>query len=161
MSRKFAVVLGAGTSLPERDHWVRQAWGSVPVSFVQDDEFLNSCSFLDMKVNKWEVNPQWSSKQEVEPWIRIEITKRPKLEQCLQNEAFPLSADAACETLLLFELDEDGCELDDLMLRRLVSVFLGRGKVYEWCDGFQEVREGDVAFLPTQPTVHELLLKCD
>ena len=159
MSRKFAVILGAETLLPERDLWVSQAWGDVPVSFIQDDEVLNGCSFLDIKVNKWEVNPLWSSRQEVEPWIRIEIFKSGQLEQFLQTETFPVSVDAACETLMLFELDEGGSELDFLMLRRLVSVFFGRGKVYESCGGFREVSERDFVFLPSKPNIHEQLLK--
>ncbi|QCZ96611.1 hypothetical protein DL544_06210 [Stenotrophomonas sp. pho] len=28
-----------------------------------------------MKVNKWEINAEWSRKSEVEPWIRIEILR--------------------------------------------------------------------------------------
>lgn len=160
MSNRYAVVLGPGSILPDRELLISQAWGNVPVSYVQDHEDLNECSFLDLKINKWEVNSQWSSTQDSESWIRIEILKGKVLEEYLQNEGCPLSVEVARETLVVFELDEGGIAVDDMLLLRLVSVFYGRFRVYRWSDRIEEVSANTFASLPARHRVRERLIKC-
>jgi len=74
MSRKYAVSMHSSTVLPQRSAWVSAAWGDLPVSHFQSDENLNDCSFIDLKVNKWEISGsrlQWG----LDPFIRAEILK--------------------------------------------------------------------------------------
>nr|WP_288912674.1 hypothetical protein [uncultured Pseudomonas sp.] len=161
MRNRYAVVLDAGSILPDRAFLSSQAWGDVPVSYVQDHEFINECSFLDLKVNKWEIDSRWSIKQESEPWIRIEVFKGQALEEYLLNEDCPLSIEAARETLIIFGLDEGGTSVDDMLLLRLVSVFYGRFRVYRWSDCIEEVSENTIAYLPALDVVRERLHKCE
>jgi len=161
MTNRYAVVLESGAELPERAFLVNQAWGSVPVSFVQDEEAFNDCSFLDLKINKWEVNVEWSGKQVVEPWIRIEKIKEEKLDEFLKKENRPWPLDVAGKTLMTIQMDEGGSALDDVLLLRLVSVFLERFKVYRCDDRVEEVSRGCIASVPAQNTVLEWLIKCE
>lgn len=160
MSMKCAVVLQRGADLPERGALISRAWGDVPTSYFQDEEDLNVCSFLDLKINKWEINIEWSRKQIEEPWIRIELLKGRALAEYLRNEACPPPVNANEEILLLFELDDGGSELDEMLLIRLVSVFFGVGKLYHWCDGFREISESAIAALPPPEAVRKRLLTC-
>lgn len=161
MNSKCAVVLGVGSVLPERDCLIRKAWGNVPVSYFQDEEDLNACSFLDLKINKWEINGEWSCRQFEEPWIRIEVLRGQVLVEHLRAETWSPPMNSAEETLIIFKLDEGGSELDEVLLLRLVSVFFGDGKLYRWCDGFQEIGEGAIAALPTLQALQERMLKCE
>ena len=161
MNHRYAVVLDAGSVLPDRASLVSLAWGDVPVSHVQDHELINECSFLDLKVNKWEIDSRWSSKQESEPWIRIEVFKGQALEEYLLSEGFPLPLDAASETLIIFGLDEGGTSVDDMLLLRLVSVFCGRFSVYRLSDHVEKMSENTMASLPAVHTVREQLDKFD
>ncbi|WP_092418662.1 hypothetical protein [Pseudomonas sp. NFPP07] len=161
MSSRYAVVLGPGSILPDRGFLISQAWGDVPVSYVQDHEIFNECRFLDLKINKWELNSRWSNKQDSEPWIRIEILKGQVLEEYLQNEGCPLSVEVARETLMIFDLDEGGSAVDDMLLLRLVSVFYDRFRVYKWSDRIEEMSANSIASLPARDTIRERLVKCE
>ncbi|MDD0973161.1 hypothetical protein [Pseudomonas fontis] len=160
MNSQYVVVLEQGTVFPQRELLISEAWGEVPVSYFQDQEISSECTFLDLKVNKWEINSQWSSQQDSEPWIRIEILKGKMLEDFLQNKERLLPVDDLPETLLVFELDDAGTELDDMLLLRLVSVFHNGSKIYRWCDGFQEVSEDAFASMLTKHVIRERLIKC-
>ena len=159
MGDKYVVLFYLESILPERDVLVDQAWGVVPVSYVQDEESFNNCSFLDLKVNKWEVNSGWSGRQSSEPWVRIEVLKGQVLKDFLQNESFSLSVDVERNALIVIEMDEGGGALDDLLLMRLVSVFWGHFKVYRWSNGIEEVSESVIASLPARQTIVNLLRK--
>jgi hypothetical protein len=159
MSSKYAAVLRRETSLPERELLIGQAWGDVPVSYVQDQECLNDCSFLDLKINKWEVNPNWSGRQDSDVWIRIEILKEARLVEYLQNEVCPLSVDVDHEILVVFELDEGWSAFDNLLLLRLVSAFCDFSKIYKWCGIFQELSSGVFSCLPSKNDICERLQK--
>jgi hypothetical protein len=161
MSNRYVVVLESGSSLPEREFLVSQAWGSVPVSYVQDEEAFNECSFLDLKVNKWEVNSEWSNKQDSEPWIRIEKFKGDALEELLQKEGCRWASEMAGKTLMVIELDDGGTKLDYFLLLRLVSVFYGQFKVYRWSDSIEELSGKTIESLPAQHTVREWLIRCE
>ncbi|WP_432216887.1 hypothetical protein ACREYJ_15735 [Pseudomonas kribbensis] len=161
MTDRYAVVLQSSAELPERTLLVNQAWGSVPVSFVQDEEDFNDCSFLDLKINKWEVNIEWSGKQAVEPWIRIEKIKEEMLDEFLKKESRSWPLDVAGKTLMTIQLDEGGSALDDVLLLRLVSVFLDRFKVYRCSDSVEEVSREFMSYIPAQHTVLERLIKCE
>ncbi|MEL4168391.1 hypothetical protein [Pseudomonas sp. ZS001] len=160
MSSKYAVVIKQGIALPEREILVRRAWGDVPASYIQDQEVFNECRFLDLKVNKWVVNKQWSNQQNSEPWIRVEMLKGGALKEYLRNESCSLSLDVTDEALVILELDEGGLELDEVLLLSLVSAFHSGYKIYRWVDGFQEVGEDIFISLPTQHAIRERLLTC-
>ena len=106
MSDKYVVVLDAGSDLPERDYLISNAWGDVPVSYVQDEVAFNECSFLDLKVNKWEVNNEWSKQQVSEPWIRIEKVEGEVLNDFLLNESSSWPKENVPEKIITIELDE-------------------------------------------------------
>ncbi|WP_455805261.1 hypothetical protein [Pseudomonas fluorescens] len=158
MSNRYAVILESGSVLPERALLVSEAWGSVPVSYVQDQEIFNECSFLDLKVNKWEVNSQWSSKQYLEPWIRIEKLTDEGLEEFLQQDGCRWSLDMTGKTLIIIDMDEGGGAMDDMLLMRLLSVFHARFKVYSCSDSTEELSD---ASFPTQQSVRDRLIKCE
>jgi hypothetical protein len=161
MGSGYAVILGMGSSLPDRGLLLSQAWGDVPVSYIQDHEDTNECTFLDLKVNKWEVNSQWSNKQVSEPWIRIEMLKGQALEQYMRGEGLPFPIEVEHEALMIFELDEGGTELDEMLLLRLLSVFCGSSKVYRLSNCIEDVSESIIDTLPSCHTVRELLIKCE
>ena len=161
MSNRYAVVLEPGAHLPERDALVSQAWGSVPVSYFQDREVFSDCSFLDLKVNKWEVNREWSSKQSSEPWIRIEKFKGQSLDEFLRKEGAVLPVDMAGITLMIIEMDEGGIALDYCLLLRLVSGFLDQFKVYRWSGSLEEVFQNTIVSLPDRHGILEQLIKCE
>lgn len=161
MTSKYAAVTGSESLFPERDYLIGQAWGDVPVSYVQDNECINECSFLDLKINKWEMNKRWSDRQNVEPWIRIEIIKGLLIDEYLENKKYPLYMDCACESLIVFELDEGGIAIDELLLLRLVSVFFPQSKVYRLTDRFEEIDSRAISGLPTKEVVREKLVSCD
>jgi hypothetical protein len=161
MNSRYAVVLESGSALPGRETVVSQAWGDVPVSYVQDHEVFNECSFLDLKVNKWELNSEWSGKQVSEPWIRIEKHQGAALDDFLRNDGSLWPVDMTGKTLITIELDEGGSALDYCLLLRLVAVFLGQFKVYRWSDSIEEVSEKSIAFLPPQQRVLERLINCE
>ncbi|WP_238704396.1 hypothetical protein [Pseudomonas sp. RU47] len=147
--------------MPDREILVSRAWGDVPVSYIQDQESFNDCSFLDLKVNKWELNKKWSAKQNSELWIRIEKLKGVALDDFLYRDGSLWPVDMAEKTLIIIELDEGGSALDHCLLLRLVSVFLGQFRVYRWSDGIEEVSEEIAASLPAQQTVLERLIRCE
>ena len=160
MGTKFIVVLKDGMKLPERKFWIDQAWGDFPVSYFQDDESLDECNFLDLKVNKWEINSEWSLVQGDAPWIRVEILRGAPLEEYLKGQGvFPLIKGFG-ELLLVFELDDGGNDLDEILLLRLVIVFWGSGIIYRWDDGFHVVNENAIASLPGIEVVRSRLLRC-
>lgn len=160
MSDKYAVALESGGVLPERENLILQAWGDVPVSYVQDEELLSACSFLDLKINKWEVNKQWSTQQESEPWIRMEILRGQALEDYFQHNGKTLRNAGQYKALLILELDEGGVEVDVFLFMRLISVFSESFKVYRFYDGVQEVDEKALASISARNTVMERLVGC-
>lgn len=159
MGSKYAAVLRRETSLPERELLIAQAWGDVPVSYVQDQERLNECSFIDLKINKWEINSKWSGQQDSDVWIRVEILKEAALVEYLQNEVCPLSVDVEHQILVIFELDEGWSAFDNLLLLRLISAFCGFSKIYKWCGIFQELSSGVFSCLPSKNDIYERLHK--
>jgi hypothetical protein len=160
MSDKYVVVLDAGTDLPERDYLISNAWGDAPVSYVQDEVAFNECSFLDLKVNKWEVNNEWSKQQVSEPWIRIEKVEGEVLNDFLLNEGSAWPKENVPEKIITIELDEGGSEVDEILLQRLIAVFFGRFKVYRCSDRIEEVSQGTIDTIPTLDAIHERIRRC-
>ncbi|MFL6956882.1 hypothetical protein ACJ7C5_03790 [Nocardiopsis yanglingensis] len=155
MSRKYAIALHFPVVLPQRDVWIRAAWGDVPVSYFQGDEDLNNSSFLDLKVNKWEIgSDEWAGM--IEPFIRIEILRAHALVEHLGETEYRPPVDAAQQTLVVLELDEGGSELDECLLKRLVSILADGNRLYCCNDGF-ELAGGKVA--QAFPTLKEVQLK--
>lgn len=160
MNNKYLVVLEPDSVLPEREHMIRQAWGSVPVSYVHDDEDFNECDFLDLKVNKWEINSEWSSKQVNEPWIRIEKVEGERLDEFFQKNNGHCPVEIKSSKLMVIEIDEDGHPVDEILLLLLVSVFYGRFKVYLWSDSVEELGADAIAGLPDQESIRNRLINC-
>lgn len=161
MNNKYAVVLGRGVELPSKELLISEAWGEMPVSFFQDHECFSECAFLDLKVNKWEINGQWSAQQDSEPWIRIELLRGEALKEYLLTADDLPPVDTANEFCIVFELDEGGADVDKTLLLRLVSLFFPFCKVFKLDDGFQELSQDAIADLPSQKTVYERLMKCE
>lgn len=157
MSVRYFVVLEGGASLPERDFFIYHAWGDVPVSYFQDGEVLNECSFLDLKVNKWELNSAWSDRQENEPWIRIEMYREQLLEEYLQDNEGLNFLIGACGALITLGMDEGGGAIDDMLFLRLVSVFVERFNVYRWSGSIEKASKETIGYLPSGQLVRELL----
>ncbi|WP_369038400.1 hypothetical protein [Stenotrophomonas maltophilia] len=159
MGTKYVVVLVAGKGLPERNSLVYQAWGEVPVSYFQDHESLNESSFLDLKVNKWEVNAEWSRKSEDEPWIRIEILRGGVVAEYLATQGLSLLAGVG-EALLSIEMDDGGGEIDEILLAHLVSVFMPGNRVFRWRDELSEIDGEYISRFPAREAVLEQLRRC-
>ncbi|PZS73026.1 hypothetical protein A7X75_07515 [Stenotrophomonas maltophilia] len=138
MSRKYAISMHSLIVLPQRSAWVRAAWGDLPVSYFQSDENLNDCSFIDLKVNKWEISGS-GAQGGLDPFIRVEILKGRGLVDYLGETEFRPAVDVAQEILLVFELDDGGDESDEWLLMRLVSVLADGSRLYCWRDGFQQI----------------------
>lgn len=158
MGTRYVVVLVAEGMIPERESLVRQAWGEVPISYFQDHESLNECSFIDLKVNKWEVNAEWSRKSEVEPWIRIEILRGGAVAEYLVAQGLSLVVERG--GVLSIEMDDGGCEVDEILLVNLVSVFMPGNRVFQWRDGLSEIDGEYISRFPAREEVFERLRHC-
>ncbi|MDH4608949.1 hypothetical protein [Pseudomonas sp. BN102] len=122
MYRKYFVVCEDLEGFPCREEFIEKAWGDLPVSFFQDDEFLSKASYLDVKVNKWEVSQEWSTLQEVEPCIRIDFLRDERLAEFCREVRLSGCEVSSAEVVLVLELDGEGMELDELLLASMVRV---------------------------------------
>lgn len=162
MRNKYAIARPPGATLPDRKSLIERAWGDVPVSYIQDNEVLSECTFIDLKINKWETNSRWRAKQDSEPWIRVEILRGAAIKEFLGRDDGLVAVDFAGGTLVVLELDEGGNELDDMLLFRLVSVLGERCDVYRWtASTYQKVGTDEISRLPTQHSIRDRLLKCE
>lgn len=159
MGTRYVVVLVAGEALPERNSLVYQAWGDVPFSYFQDHESLNESGFLDLKINKWEVNAEWSRKSEDEPWIRIEILRGGAVTEYLAAQGFSLVVGVG-EALLSIEMDDGGGDIDEILLAHLVSVFMPGNRVFQWRDELSEIGGEYISRFPAREAVLEQLRRC-
>ena len=122
MYSKYLVVIDKDVALPDRGLLFEEAWGKdIPVSFVQDNETLDAASYLDVKVNKWEINEKWSHLQSEEPWIRIEVLRGQGFKKYVTENECPFIGDNNDSFLVVFELDEGGVQVDEFLLARLVK----------------------------------------
>ncbi|HHA2536782.1 TPA: hypothetical protein ACOEBE_004477 [Stenotrophomonas maltophilia] len=158
MGTGYVVVLVAEGVIPERESLVCQAWGEVPISYFQDHESLNECSFIDLKVNKWEINAEWSRKSEVEPWIRIEILRGGAVAEYLVAQGLSLVVEGGA--LLSIEMDDGGGEIDEILLVNLVSVFMPGNRVFQWRGGLSEIDGEYISRFPAREEVLERLRHC-
>lgn len=114
----------------ERDPLLRRAWGDLPVSFCQDQEDLNACAYLDVKVNKWEIDKRWSAIQPREPWIRLEFFRGDSLRVFLAECGVSLVIWGAPECLVVLRIDEGGWEIDRRLAMTLASVIADGGAIF-------------------------------
>jgi len=119
MVSKYFIFFDKKILIPARNTWIKKAWGNLPYSYVQDDEDLNKATYLDLKINKWEVDRKWSTHQAEEPWIRIELLNGVDVSNCLSENGF--NHEKTPGFLLFFELDGDGDEIDYDLLDSLVA----------------------------------------
>ncbi|CCP10558.1 hypothetical protein SMSKK35_2172 [Stenotrophomonas maltophilia SKK35] len=141
--------------LPQRDVWIRAAWGEVPASYFQGDEDLNNSSFLGLKVNKWKIgSDEWAGM--IEPFINIEILRAHALAEYLGETIHRPPVDAAQEIILVLELDDGGNELDEGLFKRLVSILAEGNRLYCWKDGF---RLAGREFAQAVPTLKDVQLR--
>ena len=156
METGYVVVLNAGEAIPERSSLVYQAWGDVPFSYFQGHESMAESGFLDLKVNKWEVNAEWSRNSDGEPWIRIEIVRGARVAEWLATHGLACMAGMG-GVLLIAEMDDGGGELDEVLLARLVSVFIPRNRAFHWCNELNEIDGEYISRLPSREEVLERL----
>ncbi|HDS1578932.1 hypothetical protein WG628_05020 [Stenotrophomonas maltophilia] len=159
MGTGYVVVLNAGETIPERNSLVHQAWGDVPFSYFQGHESMAESEFLDLKVNKWEINAEWSRNPDGEPWIRIEIVREARVAEWLATHGLAQMAGMG-GVLLIVEMDEGGGELDEVLLARLVSVFSPGNRALLWCNGLHEIDGEYISRLPSREDVLERLRRC-
>lgn len=155
MYSKYIVLIDKDVPLPSRASIVGGAWGEdIPVSFVQDNEVLNEASYLDLKVNKWEANSKWSEMQDQEPWIRVEIYRNEQIKKFLRDNGLRFAFDSEDYSLVALELDEGWQELDQVMLGRVVKVFVESQKLYAYDDTEGYIDCGDfLRSLPSKESV--------
>jgi hypothetical protein len=132
MNFRYAIALDKGVFLPCRDVWLEEAWGELPVSYIQGDYDLNECDFLDVKVDKWEVSPEWRKRYRAhpEPMINIKIYKGRKLKKYLRSTGCPIPEVLAGKIFVTLELEGDGEAIDEMLMERLVSFFSGEARLY-------------------------------
>jgi hypothetical protein len=131
----------------------------VPVSYVQDDENLNFCGFLELKVNKWEINTESRECGRFEPYIRCKISKAGAAETSRASFDFSSLLGAGCETYIVLESDEDAGEVDNMLLLRLVAVLSRAGKAYVLRDRLNEMSEDELRAVPTKSVVLTRLME--
>ncbi len=159
MGTGYVVVLNAGETIPERNSLVHQAWGDVPFSYFQGHESMAESEFLDLKVNKWEINAEWSRNPDGELWIRIEIVREARVAEWLATHGLAWMAGMG-GVLLIAEMDEGGGELDEILLARLVSVLSPGNRAFLWCNGLHEIDGEYISRLPSREDVLERLRRC-
>lgn len=111
------ILASEDTEFPNRQEWILAAWGTIPISYVQESEDINEASYLDIKVNKWELNPVWSKVQAQEPWIRIEFIRGEEIR-------YQTQATKRDRLLVILELDGPCKEVDYQLLYRLAQVLV-------------------------------------
>lgn len=162
MYSKYLVLIDKNNKLPDRVSLVEKAWGDLPVSHIQDAEDLNEASYLDLKVNKWEVNGKWSTKQNQEPWIRIEILRGESLLRFVNQNDFGFPVDQSDSFLMTFELDEldEGwLDVDYALIANLVRVLPAAQKIFAYDESYIRI-DGYKHFetVPTKDLVKEKLI---
>ena len=157
MYSKYLVMIDVDTSLPSRKSMVEIAWGEdVPISFVQDNEVFNEASYLDFKVNKWEVNQKWSEMQDEEPWIRLEIIRDIQIKDYVSENKLTFSFDYKRYYLVALELDDGWQEIDQALLARVVVSLAKNKKVYAFDDNEGYIDCTDtLSSLPSKKTVRK------
>jgi hypothetical protein len=128
---EYWVVLNAGRADLERKALLCRAWGRLPVSYVQDHEDLASCTYLDVKVNKWEIDSLWSKLQPQEPWIRLEFFRGELLDPLLGKYGLSLASRKSCNTIVVIRVDEGGSDIDRKLALALASALTSGESIYQ------------------------------
>ncbi|WP_434771303.1 hypothetical protein [Pseudomonas entomophila] len=131
MNVKYLAIFNKNSRPPERQALVNKSWGDLPTSYIQGGEKINDSDYLDIKVNKWEVNPLWSKRQSPEPFIRIEILKDKKLNAYLKS--FGLTDRLAVESnfAMAIELDEGEIDIDQALMLNLLAVLSDFSEIFK------------------------------
>ncbi|WP_312935803.1 hypothetical protein [Pseudomonas sp.] len=157
MRARYVVVVEGDSILPERDSLIESAWGDLPVSYIQGNEKLNESDFLDFKINKWEINNNWSNKQSSEPFIRLEILKQDSLVEYVVKEGLILPAHNYSGFLLVFEIDSNAELVDEISLFRVLSVFSDEYKVYRWTNTVEALGSEFFSLVPSREKLMEMI----
>lgn len=157
MSFKFFVVSKVRDPLPARAALLADAWGDLPVSYMQGHENLNKASFIDAKVNKWEVNHRWGDVYGIEPTVRVELLKGDALKAYVDDEQWVPKVDLETDRLVVLERDEGGSEIDDVLALALLSVFARGGECYRLEEGLHELREAFLSSLPSKDAIRSAI----
>jgi len=162
MHPTYFVVLEAGRRLPERSALLKRAWGDLPVSYIQDRAKINSCSYLDVKVNKWEVDKRWSIMSTQEACIRIEFLRRDKLANFINERDLPLAVNTGSDVLVVLQIDGDVPEIEaDRKLAEALAVAIADGgRLYVYDEGMlsTESNSQPISAL-SAPALKDLLLR--
>lgn len=130
MSTQYWILLKNGHCIPEREMLLSSAWGDLPVSYSQDHEEINFCSYLDVKVNKWEIDKKWSKVQFPEPNISIEFFRKKELAAFLDGKHLPFVVNREHDTLVILQVDVGGWDIDQKLTVALASVIAGTEPIY-------------------------------
>ncbi|KQV15875.1 hypothetical protein ASC74_26140 [Pseudomonas sp. Root329] len=160
MERKFVVAFDRNDQLPERREWLSEAWGDVPTTHFQSDESMLDSIFIDLKINKWELNAAWSSRQGLAPIIRIEILRDESLVEFVNNHASLICDEVDAKVLMVFELEGESMDVDFIILMRLVAALCGRGRCYQWAEKLEFLDEKALADLPSSVELKDMLITC-
>ena len=142
MISKYIVLFEKTNQLPDRQTWVEKSWGYLPTSYSQDNEDLNKATYLDVKVNKWELNNKWSSSQLDEPIIRIEMIRGKSLAEFAPTNDLQEGQDPTL--LLIFELEGDGVEVDYNLFVNLISELVKKQNCFVYDESNNGVNKAEL-----------------
>lgn len=130
--KKYTAFLNGVRPIPQRDVWIRSAWGDVPISYVQDHEFLTNATFFDVKVNKWETDKRAAFDMPDDVWIRIEIKRRDNVQR--GHDDISKSSHEHTQILMHFDMDAPYGEMDYVYYLSLIAALMEIRKNTVVCD---------------------------
>lgn len=131
MSIKYLTIFNKNSTPPERQDLINRAWGDLPTSHIQGGEKIKDSDYLDIKVNKWEVNPLWSKRQSPEPFIRIEILKDEKLNSYLKSSGLTDRLAVESNFAMVIEMDEGAIDIDQVLMLNLFAVLSNFSDIFK------------------------------
>ncbi len=121
---------------------------------------MNHAEYLDVKVNKWESNSEWSGKGE--PFVRIGIFRNCQLADFVREGELSAPSDFQPKVILTMELDCGGSEIDVALFRSLVCVVMRCGVGYRWRGSWEAVDAISISScLPSLRDLQEAVVKGD
>ena len=130
--KKYTAFLDDARPIPQRDVWIRSAWGDAPISYVQDHEFLTNATFFDVKVNKWEIDKRASFDTPDDVWIRVEINRRENTQH--NHDNFSKNPHENAKVLIHFDMDTPCGEMDYVYYLSLIAALMEIRKNTVVCD---------------------------
>lgn len=144
MSAEYWIFISADNPLPHRELLLRTAWAGLPVSYSQDSEDINTCTYLDVKINKWELKTVAAGMSE--SWIRIEILKGIRASNYLKEKGVAISDNKKSEILIVLRADDGSAEIDKSLMVMLAAVIANEAPLYRYDEesGIEEVDSREI-----------------